>query len=58
MKYLHGTQSLLNIPTTFGIKGKSIILTHTMHYNTNVAIATNIPVQLKTAFVVQGHIYS
>ncbi len=29
-----------------------------MHYNTNVAIATNIPVQLKTAFVVQGHIYS
>ncbi len=34
----------------FGIKEKFIILTHTM------AIATNIPQRLKTAFVVQGHI--
>ncbi len=36
----------------FGIKEKSIILTHTM-----LAIATNIPVLLMTAFVLQGHIY-
>ncbi len=36
----------LNILMIFGIKEKSIILTHTM-----LAIATNIPVLLKTAFV-------
>ncbi len=34
----------------FGIKEKCIILTHTM------AIATNIPVLLKTGFVLQSHI--
>ncbi len=37
----------------FGIKEKSIILTHTMY----ICIATNIPVLLMTGFVVQGHIY-
>ncbi len=37
----------------FGIKEKSIILTHTM-----LAIATNIPVLLKTGFVLQGHIWT
>ncbi len=36
----------------FGIKEKSIILTH----NVFLAIATIIPQQLKTSFVVQGHI--
>ncbi len=44
-KYLHGTWSLLNILMIFGIKKKSIILT----------IAINIPVLLKTGFVVQGN---
>ncbi len=33
----------------FGIKEKSIILTHSM------VIATNIPQRLKTGFVLQGH---
>ncbi len=36
-----------------GIKGKSIILIHTMLF---LAIATNIPMLLMTGFVVQGHI--
>ncbi len=35
-----------------GIKEKSIILTQCI-----LAIATNIPVLLMTAFVLQGHIY-
>ncbi len=34
---------------------KLIILTHTVYI---LAIATNIPVLLMTAFVLQGHIYS
>ncbi len=34
----------------FGIKEKSIILTHTM-----LAIATNIPILLMNGFVVLGH---
>ncbi len=41
----------LNILMIFGIKEKWIILTHTMY------IATNIPVLLMTAFVLQSHIY-
>ncbi len=49
-KYLYGTRSLLNILMIFGIKEKSIILTH--------AIATNILQQLKTGFVFQGHIWA
>ncbi len=44
----------LNILIIFGIKEKSIILTHTMLF---LAIATNIPVLLMTAFVLQGHKY-
>ncbi len=36
----------------FGIKEKSIILTHTM-----LANASNIPQRLKTGFVLQGHIF-
>ncbi len=40
---------------TFGIKDKSIILTHAMYF---LAIATNMPHRLKTAFVIQGHICS
>ncbi len=36
----------------FGIKVKSIILTHVL-----LAIATNIPMLLMTGFVVQGHIW-
>ncbi len=39
----------------FGIKEKSIILTQ--QYNVLLAIATNIPVLLMTAFVLQGHTY-
>ncbi len=38
----------------FGIKEKSIILTHTI--NVFLAIDTNIPQRLKTGFVLQGHI--
>ncbi len=38
---------------TFGIKEKSIILNHTVYF---LAIATNIAIQLKTGFVLQGHI--
>ncbi len=37
----------------FSIKEKYIILTHTVYF---LPFATNIPVQLKTGFVVQGHI--
>ncbi len=42
----------LNILIIFVIKEKCIILTHTMY----LSIATNIPVLLMTAFVLQGHI--
>jgi len=45
---------LLNILMIFGIKEKSIILTHTVFC---WLIATNIALQLKTGFVVQGHIW-
>ncbi len=43
----------LNILMIFGIKEKCIILTP---YNVLLSIATNIPVLLMTAFVLQGHI--
>ncbi len=43
----------LNILMIFGIKTKSIILTHTIF----VAIATSLAQRLKTGFVLQGHIY-
>ncbi len=47
-KYLHGTRYLLKIVIIFGIKEKSIILTHML------AIARNIPVLLMTGFVVHN----
>ncbi len=50
-KYLLGTLSLLNILMIFGIKE-----TYNFDpYNVYLAIATNIPQRLKTAFVLQGH---
>ncbi len=45
---------LLNILMIFGIK-KNIF--NFDPYNVLLAIATNIPMLLKTGFVVQGHIY-
>ncbi len=51
-KYLHGTWSLLNSLMIFGIK-----MDNFDPYNVLLAIATNIPVLLMTAFVLQGHIY-
>ncbi len=50
-KYLHGTWSLLNILMIFGIKKIDNFDPH----NVLLAIATNIPVLLMTAFVLQGH---
>ncbi len=44
----------LNILKIFGIKEKSVILIHTSVF---LAITTNIPQRLNTAFVLQGHIY-
>ncbi len=44
----------LNILMIFGIKEKWIIFDP---YNVLLSIATNIPVLLMTAFVLQGHIY-
>ncbi len=43
----------LNILMIFGIKEKCIIFDS---YNVLLSIATNIPVLLMTAFVLQGHI--
>ncbi len=51
-KYLHGTQSLLNILMIFGIKKNR---SNFYPYNVFLAVATNIPVILMTGFVVQGH---
>ncbi len=44
----------LNILMIFGIKKK---INNFDPYNVLLAIATNIPVLLMTAFVLQGHIY-
>ncbi len=46
------TEHDLNILMIFGLKEKSIILTH----DVLLAIASSIPVLLKTGVVVQGHI--
>ncbi len=44
----------LNILTIFGIKRK---INNFDPYNVFLAIATNIPQRLKTAFMLQGHIF-
>ncbi len=53
-KYLHGTWSLLNILMIFGKWRK---MYNFDPYSVLLAIATNIPVLLMTAFVLQGHKY-
>ncbi len=50
-KYVHGTWFLLNILMIFGIKK----INNFDPYNVLLAIATNLPVQHMTGFVVQGH---
>ncbi len=52
-KYLHGIWSLLKYPNDFCHKRK---MDNFEPYNVLLAIATNIPVLLMTAFVLQGHI--
>ncbi len=54
VEHLQPSWNILNILMIFGIKEKSIILTHTV--SVLLSTATNITVRLVTGFVVQSHV--